>query len=285
MLDSRIALVVFGLTVCLIIAMLLKNNSLKNEGFVAPPTFKITASASEEKELPPANSAQIAQMVHTVLDPYYDPRVCSLFTEVQKRLQATYSTNGNPNDPEAIQKAKKQLENDIPGGPVQCPLPAMPPESADPKLWLLFVQDLPNTLLAQVVFTVLYIQKALKTTLHEIETAESGNPPSEGFSPLCPPQLADQRRKKLAAASGESADADSCVLPEELHSKDIPAAVQDRLIQIRAASESMLQAKLTLSLSSFSISQILNDCMTIKQKLDAKQKALESGNVKYPIVS
>lgn len=288
MIDQRIALGLFVGIFCIIVAMLWRNHSLqaitvsthqeKKEGFEEQITTSSNAEDSTKVE-----SVRVTEMVRVVLNPYYDARICPLFTQIRDRITATYSPSGNLGDAEAVKKATVQLQTDIPGGPPPCPLPTMPPATADPTVWLAFVQALPDTLLAQILFTCLYIQKALKKTLHDIETTQGGGQ-DEGFSPLCPPQLAEERKKRLAAAKTDAsaADADSCRLPEEIPREELASVIQDRLIKIRAASDSFVKEKLSRSLTDYSISQILDDCMKIKQKLDEKQRRAEAGDVEYP---
>lgn len=227
---------------------------------------------------PPPPPLQVATMVKTILGPYMDPRVCSIFLELRLKIIPTNSKTGSPTDSEAIEKTDKQLQLEIPGGPAPCPFPKLPADSADPKVWLEYVNALPRDILARILFTAEYCLRTLQQKQAEISSATAGS--TQGFQPLCPPSLADTRRAEKAASS-KTLTAATCVNPEELTPEQIGNQIQILLQDIQGKSTQAYKKPLNPK----SLPAILNECEAIKQKLDGVKNQAQSGTLPYPQVA
>lgn len=237
----------------------------KREGF---------ADSGDSKEV------SVAPMVHTVLDPYMNPKLCPLFMKVRQSIILTNSTTGTAADPEAIEKTDKQLALEIPGGPAPCPLPVMPADSADNTVWLTYVNSLPKDILARILFTAEYLQRSLKQKEKEIKDVTS----TEGFQPLCAPSVADTRRAERNARN-KAAEADSCVNPEELTPAQIRNQVQLLLQEIQSTSAKAYQsAGSTTPLTPKSLVPLLDESEQIIQKLEKVKQQAESNTLPLPKV-
>jgi hypothetical protein len=226
------------------------------------------------------NQSQVAPMVHTVLDPYMDPRVCKLFMKIRESIIVNNSTSGSAADAESIEKTDKQLALEIPGGPPPCAFPAMPADSADDSVWLAYVNSLPRDILARILFTAEYIQRTLKQKEQQIK----GVTATEGFQPLCAPSVADTRRAERKAR-GAVETADACVNPEELTREQIQNQTQLILQEIQSTSKKTYEAARTSTpFTPTRLSPLLDESEQIIQKLEQVKQQAESNTLPLPKV-
>lgn len=252
----------------------------QNEGFEA-------GSTADPAQTAMTRGSTAAPMVRTVLTPYMDPRFCTLFTKMRTSIVAANSSTGSPTDPEAVEKTTTQLALEIPGGPAPCPLSPLPPDSAEDKVWLEYVNALPRDLFARILFTAQYMNRTLHEKEKEIGGATAGNQAStEGFQPLCSPSVADTRRAELqrrGLATASAAEAASCVNPEELTPEQLRNQIQLILQEIQSTSAAAFtKAGSTSPLTPSLLAPLLDDSERILQKLDGIKQQAESNTLPLP---
>lgn len=240
-----------------------------------------------EGDVPVGSSA--GPMVRTVLQPYMDPRLCTIFTKMRTTLILANSTTASPTDPEAIEKTDAQLAMEIPGGPAACVLQKLPPDSADDTILLEYVNALPRDLLARIVFTAQYMNRNLQQKEKDIAAATSGKQAStEGFQPLCAPSVADTRRaelKKRDAGASPNKDSAKCVNPEELTPEQLRNQIQIVLQEIQSTSNAAYaKASTTTPLTPTLLAPLLEDSERILQKLDGVKQQAENNTLVLPKV-
>jgi len=219
-----------------VLVMNLVNRPASKEGFdgVAP------AAAA------PAPSA-IETQIRSVLDnlafytspdgsPSDGEQLCSIFAEVRKQMAK--GEDKSLSTTEINKRVEAELETQIPGGALSCPLISYPATGSTDLEWLSFLQDIPIDFGARVIFMAQFADVKLTKGASDLKDALNGSVASslpdltkiESFTTICPPTLANTKREDALKAS--------CTLPEDMTPEQIQEAVSlilDQLVSKKAA--------------------------------------------------
>jgi len=208
-------------------------------------------------------ASPIETQIKAILDPFIaSPGVgedlCNLFTMIRTRMAlntqaeansvagSTSATGPAISNTQVQKQVEKTLAVAIPGGALSCPLLTYPIPGSTDADWLDFLSKLPPDFIGRIILMGIYAkntlgsqEKTLKSTLGgvgDIMNKLSMSTNTESFTDVCPPSIADTRRlNKLNAA------AQSCMLPDEMSSAEIQAAVTKLLQTLVANQNSIIQ--------------------------------------------
>jgi hypothetical protein len=170
--------------------------------------------------------------VQSFLAPYKIKEVCEVFQPVLEAEINAERANGTSQRPdsEARERATKNLQKIIPGGPLQCPLELS--TSDDLREQHDQFQKLPDTLLITIYATLLYSLVNLQMTYNKIvkTMVEANKAKAEAFQDICTPEQAEEKRKT------------QCKLPEELTPEEKQKIEDTYKINIVKKKTSMIQA-------------------------------------------
>jgi hypothetical protein len=213
--------------------------------------------------------------IRAVLDPILAPAdgLCDVFSVIRGNMKKNELAGSSLSDAEAEQKVNKTLATSIPGGALPCPLLTYP--SSDKvksnKDWLIWLQtNVPEDFAARIVLMSVYAHQTLKDTVQKLNAALGGAP--EGFSdppPVCPPSLAESRRKEAAQ--------EACVLPEELNDKQIEDSIDAYLKKIIANKNIILKAKSVNPETD--IRPLISEAKQFATELKEKEAKVQSGTL------
>lgn len=262
--------ILFGFLTLVFIVVLLGMNTLNN--LTMKPFGKEEGFQSSQT----SQQSPIELQIRTVLDPMAVPEVCPVFEKLRTNMRKNESGTGlSPQEISA--KVEKTLAIAIPGGALPCPLFTYPRAGSTDYEWLDFLQKLPSDFGARVVFMAIYAHEKLTKSLTDLNDALAGKPVAlqrtdEGFSTICPPDVAASRRE--AAKKQETA---SCTLPEDMSPAQIQDAVTDLLKKLVATKVSVLSAKgIDPNLD---IRPLLTEANQAAQALETKANQAQAGTL------
>ncbi len=144
--------------------------------------------------------------VATFLNAYKVKDICEIFAKVYEAEVNAERANGTNQRPEAEarERANRNLQGKIPGGPLQCPPNLL--ASDDLRVQRDAFKALPDTTLISIYATLLYSLVNLQMTYNKIvkTMVEANNAKKEGFEDICTKEEAEEKRKT------------QCKLPEEV---------------------------------------------------------------------
>ena len=144
--------------------------------------------------------------VETFLNAYKVKEICDVFAKVYEAEMNAERADGTTqrSEAEARERANKNLQGKIPGGPLQCP-PSMP-TSDDLREQRDAFKALPETTLITIYATLLYSVVNLQMTYNKIvkTMVEANKAKTEAFEDICSKEEAEEKRKT------------QCKLPEDV---------------------------------------------------------------------
>lgn len=229
---------------------------------------------TKEKEI----QSNVGTRIRAVLDPMVQPHgdtLCSLYDTIRKNMIENEKTGQNISDQEAKVRVEKDLALKIPGGPLTCPLLRYPAGNTTDIEWLNWLQRVPPDFGARVVFMAVFAQDMLGSTEVKLKDALAGKgtpPTQEGFSPICPPDVAITRRAERARKSEQA-----CVLPEDVGPERIQEQIDVLLKTIVSTKTRLLKEKKIDP--ALDIGPVLQKAKQSQAYLEKQEKAADEGTL------
>jgi hypothetical protein len=239
--------------------------------------------------------------------------LCAKNTELREKLfqLAKGAPPEEATDQQALEEVNRKWAS-IGADSLDCLLVQQLSEAKDLSEFALLLQSVDTVFLAQAVGAAKGLRKLLATELEKAQSSTSSEelqtiqPSLEGFVSVCTVEQAAERRKFLRQRRLEDA-ARTCLLPEEVESstriknpegvstedtlKGAPVSYTTSIEMAEAVipSADNLQTKLSALLMAYeatreTIPAILRDIQDLQDKIDAKGKAAESGELTKDLV-
>jgi hypothetical protein len=261
------------LFILLVVAMNLQTHFL---------SFGSQSKEGFQPEQQPSLESPAASMVKEVISPMMDERLCPIFQETRDKITLMMSTESPPSikDPAAIKAATEFLTQAIPPGPITCPYPRFPADTAPLKTWLEFVRTLPTNLGARSLGTAMYLRLKMREKINEFKSATEG---FESLGPLVPPTL-QSRKKEPFINAPEAIESDELLLK----------AIQARLIEIQSTSTTEIKSLITqfvgtaaptpeFTAAATSLKAVVDDCVKLQKQIKEIEQKAASGNIPHPV--